>query len=251
MVRVGERTGQLGAMMGHVASHALEQNRRQRKRLVALSEPAAIVVLAVSFALVIVGSCWPTSLSGRQVLRTWFRPGFHRLRDAAHRHPGAAFTLLEMAGGIGSSSAWSPAWSGRGCSRRSTRARCRPRRADQAAAWRGRDAGMDVGIYAGRRPAWRCWSTPPADPALRSRLEGSRTSTKRCRSIPGANRISMRFRVPRGGPFSIISFGADGKAGGEGNDANRPAQHDGRRAALSMPRPCSGHPPLERKRVSR
>jgi general secretion pathway protein F len=55
MVRVGERTGQLGQMMGHVASHALEQNRRQRKRLVALIEPAAIVVLGGIIALVIVG----------------------------------------------------------------------------------------------------------------------------------------------------------------------------------------------------
>jgi general secretion pathway protein F len=55
MVRVGERTGQLGAMMGHVASYALEQNRRQRKRLVALIEPAAIIVLGGIIALVIVG----------------------------------------------------------------------------------------------------------------------------------------------------------------------------------------------------
>lgn len=55
MVRVGERTGQLGAMMGHVASYALEQNRRQRKRLVALIEPAAIILLGGIIALVIVG----------------------------------------------------------------------------------------------------------------------------------------------------------------------------------------------------
>lgn len=55
MVRVGERTGQLGAMMGHVASYALEQNRRQRKRLVALIEPAAIIVLGGIIALIIVG----------------------------------------------------------------------------------------------------------------------------------------------------------------------------------------------------
>ncbi len=55
MVRVGERTGQLGAMMGHVASYALEQNRRQRKRLVALIEPAAIILLGGIIAMVIVG----------------------------------------------------------------------------------------------------------------------------------------------------------------------------------------------------
>ena len=55
MVRVGERTGQLGSMMGHVASYALEQNRRQRKRLVALIEPAAIIVLGGIIALIIVG----------------------------------------------------------------------------------------------------------------------------------------------------------------------------------------------------
>jgi general secretion pathway protein F len=55
MVRVGERTGQVGTMMGHVASYALEQNRRQRKRLVALIEPAAIIVLGGIIALVIVG----------------------------------------------------------------------------------------------------------------------------------------------------------------------------------------------------
>lgn len=55
MVRVGERTGQLGSMMGHVASYALEQNRRQRKRLVALIEPTAIIVLGGIIALIIVG----------------------------------------------------------------------------------------------------------------------------------------------------------------------------------------------------
>lgn len=55
MVRVGERTGQLGQMMGHVAAYALEQNRRQRRRLVALIEPAAILVLGGIIALVIVG----------------------------------------------------------------------------------------------------------------------------------------------------------------------------------------------------
>ena len=44
-----------GTMMGHVASYALEQNRRQRKRLVALIEPAAIIVLGGIIALVIVG----------------------------------------------------------------------------------------------------------------------------------------------------------------------------------------------------
>lgn len=55
MVRVGERTGQLGQMMSHVASYALEQNRRQRRRLVALIEPAAIIVLGGIIALVIVG----------------------------------------------------------------------------------------------------------------------------------------------------------------------------------------------------
>jgi len=55
MVRVGERTGQLGQMMSHVAAYSLEQNRRQRRRLVALIEPAAILVLGGIIALVIVG----------------------------------------------------------------------------------------------------------------------------------------------------------------------------------------------------
>lgn len=55
MVRVGERTGQLGQMMGHVAGYALEQNRRSRRRLVALIEPAAILVLGGIIAFVVVG----------------------------------------------------------------------------------------------------------------------------------------------------------------------------------------------------
>ncbi len=55
MVRVGERTGQLGAMMAHVASYALERNRRLRKRLVALIEPIAIITLGAIIALIIVG----------------------------------------------------------------------------------------------------------------------------------------------------------------------------------------------------
>lgn len=55
MVRVGERTGQLGQMMGHVAAYTLEQNRRKRRQLVALIEPAAIVVLGGIIAVIIVG----------------------------------------------------------------------------------------------------------------------------------------------------------------------------------------------------
>ncbi|GMV44668.1 MAG: fimbrial assembly protein PilC [Pseudomonadota bacterium] len=55
MVRVGERTGQLGAMMGHVAGYALERNRRLRKRLVSLIEPIAILTLGGIIALIIVG----------------------------------------------------------------------------------------------------------------------------------------------------------------------------------------------------
>ncbi|KQW42086.1 hypothetical protein ASD88_24145 [Pelomonas sp. Root662] len=55
MVRVGERTGQLGQMMGHVAAYSLEANRSTRRRLVALIEPAAILVLGGIIALVVVG----------------------------------------------------------------------------------------------------------------------------------------------------------------------------------------------------
>lgn len=55
MVRVGERTGQLGQMMSHVASYSLEANRSSRRRLVALIEPAAILVLGGIIALVVVG----------------------------------------------------------------------------------------------------------------------------------------------------------------------------------------------------
>lgn len=55
MVRVGERTGQLAQMMGHVATYALEANRSSRRRLVALIEPAAILVLGGIIAMVVVG----------------------------------------------------------------------------------------------------------------------------------------------------------------------------------------------------
>lgn len=55
MVRVGERSGQLAQMMGHVARYSLEENRRKRRRLVALIEPAAILILGGIIAMVVVG----------------------------------------------------------------------------------------------------------------------------------------------------------------------------------------------------
>jgi general secretion pathway protein F len=54
MVKVGERSGELGAMLGHVANYWQDRSRTLQRRLVALIEPASIVMLGAVIGVVMV-----------------------------------------------------------------------------------------------------------------------------------------------------------------------------------------------------
>lgn len=78
---------------------------------------------------------------------------------------------------------------------------------------------MDIGIYPPAEVGLDMLVNPPADPALRARWKGPYLEEAvpldpwghpYQYSIPGAD----------GRAFSIVSYGADGKPGGEGNDAD-------------------------------
>ena len=55
MIKVGERSGELGTMLGYVANYWLERNRNMQKRLVSLIEPFSILFLGLVIGVVMVG----------------------------------------------------------------------------------------------------------------------------------------------------------------------------------------------------
>ncbi len=78
---------------------------------------------------------------------------------------------------------------------------------------------MDVGSYPSPEVGLALLVTPPADPALRTRWKGPYLDEAVPLDPWGQ---PYQYQVPgeEGRPFSIISLGADGKPGGEGNDAD-------------------------------
>lgn len=55
MLKVGEKTGDLATMLGHIASHAAERHRALQRRLVALIEPVSILVIGLAIGFIMVG----------------------------------------------------------------------------------------------------------------------------------------------------------------------------------------------------
>ena len=55
MLKVGEKSGQLGAMLAYVASYSAEKQRALQRRLVALIEPISILLIGLSLGVIMVG----------------------------------------------------------------------------------------------------------------------------------------------------------------------------------------------------
>jgi general secretion pathway protein F len=55
MLKVGEKTGDLAAMLGHIATHAAQRHRALQRRLLALIEPVSILVIGIVIGLIMVG----------------------------------------------------------------------------------------------------------------------------------------------------------------------------------------------------
>ena len=55
MIKVGEHSGELGAMLSHVAAYSAERHRQLQRRVVALIEPVSILVIGLSLAVIMVG----------------------------------------------------------------------------------------------------------------------------------------------------------------------------------------------------
>lgn len=55
MLKVGEKTGDLATMLGHIAAHAAEHQRALQRRLVALIEPVSILVIGLVIGFIMVG----------------------------------------------------------------------------------------------------------------------------------------------------------------------------------------------------
>jgi general secretion pathway protein G len=78
---------------------------------------------------------------------------------------------------------------------------------------------MDVGSYPPVEVGLPMLVTPPADPALRTRWKGPYLD-EAVPPDPWGNPYQYQVPGDDGRPFSIVSLGADGKPGGEGNDAD-------------------------------
>ncbi len=55
MLKVGEKSGDLATMLGHIASHATERHRALQRRLVALIEPVSILFIGLTIGIIMVG----------------------------------------------------------------------------------------------------------------------------------------------------------------------------------------------------
>lgn len=55
MLKVGEKSGQLGAMLGYVARHSADKHRALQRRVVALIEPISILVIGLALGIIMVG----------------------------------------------------------------------------------------------------------------------------------------------------------------------------------------------------
>jgi len=55
MLKVGEKTGDLATMLGHVASHAAQRHRALQRRMLSLIEPVSILVIGVVIGIIMVG----------------------------------------------------------------------------------------------------------------------------------------------------------------------------------------------------
>ena len=78
---------------------------------------------------------------------------------------------------------------------------------------------MDLGSYPPPEAGLAMLVTPPADAALRVRWKGPYLD-EAVPLDPWGNPYQYQVPGEEGRPFSIISLGADGKPGGEGNDAD-------------------------------
>ena len=55
MLKVGEKSGQLGAMLEHVASYTSDKHRALQRSVVALIEPVSILVIGLVLGVIMVG----------------------------------------------------------------------------------------------------------------------------------------------------------------------------------------------------
>lgn len=55
MLKVGEKSGQLGAMLAHVAAYAADKHRALQRGIVALIEPVSILVIGIVLGVIMVG----------------------------------------------------------------------------------------------------------------------------------------------------------------------------------------------------
>lgn len=78
---------------------------------------------------------------------------------------------------------------------------------------------MDIGAYPTAEQGLDLLVTAPSDPRLRERWKGPYLD-ETVPMDPWGNPYQYRVPGEDGRPFSIVSLGADGKPGGEGNDAD-------------------------------
>lgn len=55
MLKVGEKTGDLAAMLGHISSHSSDRHQAMQRRLVALIEPISILIIGLVIGIIMVG----------------------------------------------------------------------------------------------------------------------------------------------------------------------------------------------------
>jgi general secretion pathway protein G len=78
---------------------------------------------------------------------------------------------------------------------------------------------LDIGVYPSAEQGLRLLTQPPDEPALRAKWKGPYLE-EAVPLDPWDHAYQYQVPGPNGLPYLLFSYGADGKAGGEGNDAD-------------------------------
>jgi general secretion pathway protein G len=78
---------------------------------------------------------------------------------------------------------------------------------------------LDISAYPSAEQGMRMLNVAPDEPTLKVKWKGPYLS-EGVPADPWGNPYQYQVPGPNGLPFLVLSFGADGKAGGEGNDAD-------------------------------
>lgn len=197
-------------MLAYVATYSAEKQRALQAPVGCADRPISILLIGLSLGVIMVGVIMAMTSLGNQTMKL-------QLIRTVRRQSG--FTLLEMLVvlmiiGLLVSMVGPRLFSKVNSAKVQTAAA-------QIKLLRGavETMRMDINVYPTQEQGLRLLTEAPSDPALKATLERPLSGGSGA-ARPVGKCLSVCHLQVSGQPFTLISLGADGKPGGEGNDAD-------------------------------